>query len=321
MKIAFISKDQNLSRASYRIHIDNLNYYFNSINIISKINPHDIENYNFLIFDKPIENIYKKNKDQKIGIITPNCKNIKSIRKCDFIIVGSVEEKDSIIKYNKNCFIFPQIEKLYLNVIPKIHIKKDIIIIGYHGNDYHLNHINLGLNKALERLSKEFNIKFVYICQNKTKWEIGKPNIKIEFKKWNIKNILNDIMEFDIAIVPNISEINQNNKLNVNNNLGLYNTDYKIRFKNKSNIGRALVLFQLGIPVVADMTPSNIHILGNPDNGYAVLSEEGWYIALKELCCEKQRNFISKNAYKECKRLYDPLKWAEKLINKIKLLP
>jgi len=55
----------------------------------------------------------------------------------------------------------------------------------------------------------------------------------------------------------------------------------------------------------------------NPENGYAVLSEDGWYCALKDLLSYEHRNFVSSNAYLEYKRLYDPLKWAEKLKNEI----
>jgi hypothetical protein len=313
MKIALIDKNINLSRGSYRIHINDLCFYFNKIGIYSEINPKNISLFNIHIYGKD-NNISKTN--NKIGIITPSCDNILLLTSVDFIIVGSSEEKDSIIKYNKNCFIFPLIENMYLDVIPKIHYKKEEIIIGYHGNQNHLNHMDIGLKNALERLSKEIKLKFIYICQNDKEWIKGKPKINIEYKKWDIKTIIKDIQEFDIGIVPNISEY-EINTLNKNLTLGIYNTDYKIRFKNKSNIGRALVLFQCGIPVIADITPSNMHILANPDNGYAVLSEDGWYNAIKELCCENHRNFISKNAYEECKRLYNPFDWAQKLINKI----
>ena len=46
------------------------------------------------------------------------------------------------------------------------------------------------------------------------------------------------------------------------------------------------------------MTPSNMIYIGNPDNGYAVLTEDGWFHALKDLCCEKKRNFISQSDIK-----------------------
>jgi len=316
MKIAFMCNITNINIGSYRIHVNDLCHYFTQLGYESKINPSNIKHYDVFIHgktDKP--NIIHKRIN---GIITPCKDNIKILKLMDFIIVGSIEEKESLIEHNKNCFLFPQIEKMYLNVEPKIHLKKNKIIIGYHGNQYHLNHMNCGLKSALEELHKEFNIELIFICSSNKEWREGKPNIPTVFKKWDIKTIINDIKTFDIGIIPNISEINMNNKLDNNNKLGKYNTDYIIRFKNKSNIGRALVLFQCGIPVVADITPSNMHILANPDNGYAVVSKYGWYTAIKDLINVDKRNFISKNAYNEYKRLYDPLIWAKTLLNNIK---
>ena len=319
-RVCFI-QNVNISTGSYRIHINDLNIYFNKLGINSVINPRNVNDYDVIIYGKNSGIKYINNKI--IGVVTPGSDNYDLLKKVNFIIVGSIEEKESMIKYNKNCFLFPQIENMYLNEIPKIHIKKEEIVIGYHGNPNHLNHMDLGLSKALERLSKVKNIKLLVIKSGIapiSDWKIGKPNINIEFRRWDIRNIKNIIKEFDIGIVPNISEIEHTNKLRNNPILGMHNTDIKIRFKNKSNIGRALVLFQMGIPVVADITPSNMHILANPDNGYAVLSEEGWYNALKNLCCEKRRNYISQNAYTECKRLYNPLHWAQRLINNIKTI-
>jgi hypothetical protein len=322
MKIAFKSQQTNLNLGSYRIWIDNLCGYFKNIDVVASINPKDIDEYDVIIFTKDKGLVTNKQntkyKNKKIGIINPRCDNIPLLKNADFIIVGSIEEKESLISHNKNCFIFPLIEKMYQNVVPKIHNKKKTITIGYHGNQNHLNHMNNGLKWALEKLSETVKIKLVIICSNDREWKRGKPDIDIVFIQWNIKTIVNDIQQFDIGIVPTISEIYKENELNTNMALGLYNTDYKIRFKNKSNIGRSLVLFQCGIPVVADIIPSNMHILANPDNGYAVASKEGWYYAMQELCCEKRRNFISKNAYNECRRLYSPIEWVSKLSTQIK---
>ena len=87
--------------------------------------------------------------------------------------------------------------------------------------------------------------------------------------------------------------------------------------KNKSNSGRMFAFIQHGIPVIADLTPSNLHILGNPENGYAVFSKDGWLNALKELSKAKKRNTISRNALIEFNRLYNPLEWVSKLANNI----
>lgn len=318
IKIAFIfdKKQRIMSLGSYRIHAYDLCNYFKKINIVSSINPGNLEEYNVIILPKGCsmpENYQNLYKNKIIGQITPDCSNIKHLKNLDFILVGSIEEKESFRYTNKDIVMFPQIESMYLNQERKNHEKKDQIIIGYHGNQNHLNHMKYGLKRALERLSTEHNIKLIYTCSNNKEWVDGIPNIDKEFIKWDINKIHNTIRKFDIGIVPNISEHSCNKPMSNNTTLGLYNTDMSIRFKNKSNIGRALVLFQMGIPVVADITPSNLHMLGNPDNGYAVLNEHGWYNALKDLCCEKKRNFISKNAYEEVKRLYDPLEWAQRM--------
>ena len=44
-----------------------------------------------------------------------------------------------------------------------------------------------------------------------------------------------------------------------------------------------------------------MHILGNPDNGYAVLTEDGWFHALKDLCCEKKEILFHKMHIKNIK--------------------
>lgn len=314
MKFAFIDR-ANMARGSYRIFVHDLSMYLRHIGHSTSINPQDLSPYDVVIYGKGC--VPTKFETKLVGIVNPPSDRTRMIRNSDFVIVGSCEERDSIVRHNQHCYLFPLIERMYLDVKPKTHWKKDVLVIGYHGNVNHLNHMALGLSRALERLRAEIVFKFVVMCEDSETWSQGRPSIEIEFKKWRIETIAQDIQEFDIGVVPNISEATVNNRLDMNMALGIYNTDYKIRFKNKSNIGRALVFFQLGIPVVADLTPSNMHILANPDNGYAVLSEDGWYYALKKLCCERRRNWVSKHAYNECKRQYDPLKWAERLADSI----
>ena len=180
--------------------------------------------------------------------------------------------------------------------------------------------MDLGLSKALERLSKVKNIKLLVIksaLSPISDWKIGKPNILIEYVDWNIKDIKQNIQNFDIGIVPNICQYKNGSFRDQNLQLGVYGTDVQIRFKNKSNIGRSLVLIQNGIPVVTDITPSNMSLFFNPDNGYSVLTEEGWYRAMLELCDPIRRNEVSQNAYDEYERQYDPLKWSSILYNQI----
>lgn len=318
MRIAFLTNNTDITIGSYRIWVNDLCSYFNKIGIVSKINPPESQRHLFNI------HIYAKNAiysityypNIKIGCINPPCHNKKLLKSINFVIVGSWEERESMITYNKNCFIFPLIEKMFLNIPPKIHSNQKILTIGYHGNPNHLNHFHLGLQKALERFAKIVPIRLLVISKNNKEWIQGIPNIKIEYRKWNYSTIISNIQEFDIGIIPNISHF-QTSFPEENLTLGIYHTDLQFRLKNKSNNGRLLVLTQLGIPAIADITPSNLHILGNPDNGYAVLTEEGWFQALLELRDSARRQFISQNASLESKRLYDPHIWSKKLINQL----
>lgn len=314
LKIALIDNNTNLKRGSYRIHIHDLNHYFNQIGVESKINPRGTSSYDILICNKGIDT--KTYPHQLKGQLTPPREEVhkSKISKLDFVLVGSADEKASLADYNDKIFIFPQIEKLYLNEKPKQHLDSNEFCIGYHGNPQHLNHLKHGLCSAMERLSKEIKLKFLVIESNLSSmrdWRHGRPDVNIEFLPWRLSSIKENIKKFDVGIVPGLSEINL--KLPVDISQGKYPSDLQIRFKNKSNIGRALVLFQLGVPVIADLCPTNMHLLANPDNGYAVATEAGWYQALKELTCYKKRQAVADSAYVECHRLYNPLIWAEKL--------
>ena len=54
----------------------------------------------------------------------------------DFCILGSVEERDSLLKYVNFCIYYPLIEIWFSKI--KKHTEKDQLVIGYHGNREHL---------------------------------------------------------------------------------------------------------------------------------------------------------------------------------------
>jgi len=120
----------------------------------------------------------------------------------------------------------------------------------------------------------------------------------------------------DIGIVPNITTYSSKDQES-NPELGLYDTDYILRLKNKSNAGRAFVFHQLGIPVVADFTPSNFHIMGGNDCGYLVSSANGWKQSILKLTNTRNRQEISNKAFEKFRSLYDTKHWANKLYTEL----
>lgn len=316
MKILFISHPA-LKIGSHRIWVHDLCIYFNKIGVTAKIGTEqEIPHYDVIIYGK--SETPRKIKNKIVGHINPvGWKK----HNCDFIITGSLEERDSLL-INDNVFIFPLIENMFLDKTTKKHKDTSLLKICYHGHETHLASFNPHLKAALEDFSKEKNIELTIIHGNeKFNWSYGKPHVKTIYKKWNINTVSDDIKACDIGVCPNSTEVSKRpHKMEFDK--GLFDSDYILRFKNKSNAGRSFVFHQLGIPVIADLTPSHFHILGNPDNGYVVMSKNGWLGALRELSDHNQRNFMAENARLEFDRLYNPIEWAKDLyenINKIYL--
>ena len=319
IEVCFIASKVDDNVGSYRIWVKDLAAYFNELGTKAYINklPNNIKSHVVIILSKSdiskFEDYKKNYPDNLIGIINPPVTQYRA----DFIIVGSIEEKDSLA-VNKNVFIFPLIENKYRKITQKIHTDKDKIVIGVHGSYTHLAKFDPYLKKAIEEFSK--NVKIILkIISNpiQKKWLNGRPKIKnIVISNYNFTTFSSDLLNCDIGLVPNITDSTPLFK-KTSKSKGLYKHDYFFRMKNKSNSGRMFVFIQHGIPVIADLTPSNLHILGNPENGFAVFNKDGWLNALKELSNAKRRNTISKNALSEFNRLYDPAKWATKLIDDI----
>lgn len=321
-KIVFLTASKNISTGSYRIWMNDLNKYMNtcgynsSVKLFSDFNL-DSDDWDVVICgknDHSLPSIIKgANPSKKVGIINPPANGNRY--GADFAIAGSIEEMCSLSYYD-NVFLFPLIEDMYQDPLDyKIHSNTGKLKVVYHGNSVHLNRFEPHLKRALERLDAETPIELVVISPTTDHWTKGVPEIKnVTFKEWKISTIKREILECDIGIVPNSSTLPVTDHSPM---LGKYNTDYLLRFKNKSNSGRSFVFHQLGIPVVADITPSNFHILGNPKNGSIASNEQSWYKSLSELRDPVYRQSVADNAKEEFDRLYDPLEWASKLYREI----
>jgi len=319
VKTLFVSNNQDISLGSYRIWVRDLNLYFRECGIDSTIGDRDskIDEYDTIICAKSDTysaiRIKKDFPHKKVGVINLSADN-KGLP-IDFLIVGSLEEMDSLSHY-ENVFLYPLIERMYQNKMDyKMHSPTNKLRIGFHGHYPHLSKFEPHLKNALEKMGD--NIELLVITGNPNfKWKFGRPNIDIIVKPWNINTIKDDLLSCDVGIVPNMTCLNVE-KLPTSVDLGLYNTDYIARFKNKSNAGRCFVFHQLGIPVITDLTPSNFHILGDPKNGFIAYNENSWFKALAKLQNHNLRREIADNAKKEFDRLYNPHDWAMRLYKNI----
>jgi hypothetical protein len=323
MRILLYASQDNILYSSHRIWIWDLNAYLNGVGVESEVaigNFPDLSNFDVVIFGKSDHEIADKfkleNPSKIVGAI--NSPSFATDLNVDFIIVGSVEEQASLSMYD-NVFLFPLIESMYQNnIMHKEHLplaSNDKLTIGFHGNAPHTPRFLNGLNGALERFSKDYPVEFVVITSGSINRSVLPNGVDVSIEPWIQEKVFNRILSFDIGVVPNATISNVHDE---SSSEGLFSTDYEMRFKNKSNAGRAFVFHQLGIPVVADITPSNFHIMGNPDCGYLVANEEGWYKAFLKLSDFRERRRIADNAKAEFDRLYNPYDWARKLYQNIK---
>ena len=134
MKVFFYNKG-NPQLGSNRIYINNLSKWLNQTGIDVAVSNTlvNLERYNFCIMSKfsTIKDILfvKSNyPDIKIGTIHPsdiNKNSILKIKNSDFLITGSIEEKDYYLNYHSNIFRFPQIEDIKCKF--KNHNNSDVI--------------------------------------------------------------------------------------------------------------------------------------------------------------------------------------------------
>ena len=244
----------------------------------------------FMAPDSKIREAKKENPKLLCGIFDPKVSlswQIKEIKSADFLVVSSIEQKDYLLKYNKNIFIyymFPDIEE-----VKKEHIEKNKIIIGYHGNKQHLSAMK-DVSWALDELAKKYNIEFwaIYNINKLGKWDKNVPKIcPIKHMQWSEENLSGDLSQCDIGVVPSTTPSSsfwgRPFVSFLNNSEGYHNNDYVQRFKFSNNPGRIYVFSQLDIPVVTDFTPSACQIIKEGESGYLVGTKEGWYEALKML--------------------------------------
>lgn len=340
MKIFFLKKGKS-HLGSNRIYIENLSQYFSKLGlkvIVSDIILPDFDCYILSKYSKlkDLNQIRDINKNRKVicGTIHPtdlNFNGVKMLKGSDFIIVGSTEERDYYLKYNKNIFRFPQIEDIKIN--KKKHIKKNKIIISYHGNLEHLEEMSSSTTNALEKINEKYDIELIVIYNKSLGvWKKGRPRIKIKEVNWSFENVKKYIAKSDIGIVPCTNNFFLDSIKNSYNPIAIliklftggknrrFN-DYILRFKVTSNAGRAFIFHQMGIPVIGDFWPSHFEILGSRDCGFLAHSEEAWYDSLEKLInSESLRNKISSKAQLLFLKNYNANEWSKKLIKQIKNL-
>lgn len=194
---------------------------------------------------------------------------MRELKEADLTLVSSIEHRDHIVKYNKNCFIFYFFPTTLKE--KQVHSEKKKITIGYHGNKVHLSSMP-EVSWALDKLADKYDIELmaIYNVKKLGKWTKNRPKkCNVIDVQWNPDMAL-DLKKSDIGISPSIKAT-------------IKKSNYVFRFKYSNGPGRIYVFAMLGIPVVADASPSQCQFVQNEVSGFVCCTKEGWYQNLERL--------------------------------------
>ena len=166
-------------------------------------------------------------------------------------------------QYNKNVVVNPTtIDTLNYHNLELYTFEKETnkTVIGWTGT--HTTGKYLGfLVPIFEKLSVEFDFEFCVISNED-------PGINVEnlnFIKWKKESEINDLLRFDIGVMPLSDDLWANGKCGF----------------------KALQYMSLGIPAIASPVGMNTEIIDEGVNGFLCTTEEEWFKALHFLLSDK----------------------------------
>ena len=327
MNIDFFATNQDISLGSYRIWVHDLSTTLRALGCSVRVvnNFEKLQKNSVVILSKADYHLstHPVLENRCVGAI--NVARDHNNLPLDFIIVGSPEEKISLMTAYKNVSVVNLYEKMYENEKVKNHTKKSNICIGYHGSYIHLIKLSQGFIAAFSDLSNFYDLHFLNVTNRpdiarNILLDNGLREDQFSCRKWSFDNVVRDIHEMDIGIVPNLIDqflINPEISKQISVQNGINSTDYVFRFKNKSNPGRAFVFYQLGIPVIADLTPSNMPMLYDEKCGFIANCSRSWYYQIEKLLDHDLRNSVSSSAKLRFEKKYNPVEDAKRLLKNI----
>lgn len=330
---------------SARIYIHNLATWLGEVGCETAVNDACPAGYDVIVVGKGASNLERvaaaarANPDAVIGWVQGSGETARwsrQARRCfervDFLLAGSLEERDYRLRFGKEVFVFPLIERMYTRL--KEHADVSPVTLGYHGNAFHLTEFYPALTGALESLARELPVRLLAIYNKPHpdwEWRMGRPSIDVEEIEWTAEGVEDELLRCDIGLVPYMTPIRPGTRRELldrwddridGQRVWATDHDHLFRVKHNSNPGRAFVFHQLHIPVVADMAaPSHFHVMGDPRCGCLAHTTEGWLDGLRRLCASSsERARVATAARQRFVQLYDARAWALELVARIDAL-
>lgn len=255
----------------------------------------------FMGYDHALEEARAANPKLLVGLADPKQSRpewIAAARAADFLLVSSIEQREAFFRLNRNAFVllmFPLVDP-----VEKLHAVHEEIVLGYHGNRAHLEAMAGTVTPAIEELARRRPVRFVCITNTERHGlpGAGLPDpalVAIEHVQFETgtdgvvaPSFASALARADIGLVPNLMPVLGHRQAlrstaAANPWLNYEPFDWLVRFKASSNPGRLYPFAQLGVPVVADFTPSLAQFVDDGVTGCLAATAEGWLDALQRL--------------------------------------
>ena len=326
MRILFLTSNPDDNVASYRMWVKDLSRSLIEIGheckVFSTNQSIDSIEYDIVILGKScygnasqVKSVFKKS---KIGAI--NIPRDYYNSDIDFVIVGSPEEYISMSKY-KNVFVYPLIERKFEEVKIKHHKKRDVTRFCFHGNWPHLAKFLPSISNAIDKYHEEIQNAELHLIIGEDSCPAHNESIpkksRVLYHNYKKIDFTDIVSKMDIGLVPNVSSLERffpGISSIENSVMGLYKTDFNIRFKNKTNAGRAYVFYQHGIPVIHDLSPSSFDFMGRTGDYICGHDTDSYFREMVRLTDPGFRNTIAKINIDVFRRDFCPIEHGKKLI-------
>lgn len=249
----------------------------------------------FLGYDHELEAARRANPSIRVGLSDPKQSRqewIDAARTADFLLVSSVEQREAFLRLNRNVFVlymFPLIEAR-----ERVHAAAEPLLVGYHGNRVHLESMRGGLQLALEELGRRRPTELVAVYDVAGKGQasaacLPDPSVvQTRHVQWSPEALVGELSRVDVGVVPNLLPLRDVRgalrRTALHEPWLAYEPfDHLVRFKASSNPNRLYPFARLGVPVVADLTPSFAQFVLDGVSGLLAHSPRGWFEALERL--------------------------------------
>ena len=295
-----------------------------------EFNPEGFDAVMLMGFDPLPPSLRQRANDTVLVVIDPRASQRRDLSGYDLAVHTGLEARDWFAGSTPHDLIYavypvcpPRFAATARNEEPE-----GTLIVGYHGNALHLDAMVPRITDALSQLAQDRPVALwaMYNFNVRGRWEWplhARPPFAVRHIPYCRENYARYMAHVDIGLVPQFVPVRNVGILryligSLDRRYHEKRQDFFLRFKETTNIGRALVFAQYGVPVISDMTPSAVAFLEEEVTGFTAFHTAAWLRALRRLANSQQlRQQIGTNLREKWENFYAHELQNQRLLDRI----